>query len=128
LWQVTSPLLGLILAMLTLMTACSATARNSVGAPLAPSPRVLMQPANGATGINPVGPTQISVIGGVFDAVRLANPGGKAVAGALSANKTVWTVSEPLGYDKTYTWSGTATGSDGKQIPSPRLVPHYQAR
>lgn len=118
-WSLKTPLMALLFAVLTVITACSATARNPgpAGPPLAQPPKVVMQPSDGATGVNPVGPARVSVTGGVFDAIQLTNPAGKAVAGQLSADKTVWTLSEPLGYDKTYTWSGTATGPEGGQVP-----------
>lgn len=113
-------LVGLVLAVLTAITACTATARNpgsGGGRPLTQPPKVVLQPSDGATQVNPVGRIQVSVSGGVLEAVRLTNPTGKSVAGQLSTDKTVWSVSEPLGYDRTYTWSGTATGSDGSPVP-----------
>ena len=119
-WRFRIPLLGLMLAMLTLITACGATGKSSAGAvdrPVTQPPRIVLQPSDGATGVNPVAVTKVSVTGGSFNMVRLVNPAGKAVAGQFSPDRTAWAVSEPLGYDKTYTWSGIATGSDGKQIP-----------
>jgi hypothetical protein len=76
-----------------------------------------MQPVDGATDVNPVNRISIAVRGGAFDAVGLTSPTGKAVIGQLSADRTTWTVGEPLGYGKTYAWSGTAVDSDGVQIP-----------
>ena len=35
----------------------------------------------------------------------------------MSADETSWTLAEPLGYGKTYTVTGTATGTDGKSVP-----------
>ena len=37
--------------------------------------------------------------------------------GQLAPDKKTWTVGEPLGYGKTYTWAGTAKGIDGKSAP-----------
>ncbi|MGH3794071.1 MAG: L,D-transpeptidase [Pseudonocardiaceae bacterium] len=76
------------------------------------SAQVVTQPSDGATGVSPTSPVQVSVTDGVLDAVALTNPEGRAVAGQLSPDKTSWTTTEPLGYAKTYTWSGTATGLD----------------
>jgi lipoprotein-anchoring transpeptidase ErfK/SrfK len=42
---------------------------------------------------------------------------GKAIAGAFNQDRTVFMTTEPLGYDSTYTWSGSAVGHDGKAIP-----------
>lgn len=76
------------------------------------SPQVVTEPSDGATGISPVAPVRVSVSNGVLDTVSLTNPEGKAVAGQFAADKSSWTATEPLGYAKTYTWSGTATGID----------------
>jgi lipoprotein-anchoring transpeptidase ErfK/SrfK len=46
----------------------------------------------------------------------LTNPDGKPVNGRLSDDKRTWTATEPLGYGKTYTWSGNAVGADGAQV------------
>ena len=39
------------------------------------------------------------------------------VAGALNRDRTIYTITEPLGYDATYTWNGSAVGHDGKAVP-----------
>jgi lipoprotein-anchoring transpeptidase ErfK/SrfK len=108
-----------MLVILTVVIACAATACTPATAldfAFVQPPRVVIQPSDGATAVNPLDQAWVAVSGGVFDAVRLTNPAGNAVTGHLSADKAIWTVSEPLGYDKTYTWSGTVTGSDGTQI------------
>ena len=105
----------LVLGLLITVSGCAgAPALSFVSVP---RPQVVMQPGDGATGVNPVGRIWIAVRDGTFNAVGLTSPAGKAVAGQLSADRTTWTVGEPLGYDKTYTWSGTAIDSDGVQIP-----------
>ncbi|MGH3897912.1 MAG: L,D-transpeptidase [Pseudonocardiaceae bacterium] len=76
------------------------------------SARVVTQPSDGATGIIPTAPVRVSVSNGVLDAVALTNSEGKAVVGQFSPDKSIWTTTEPLGYAKTYRWSGTATGID----------------
>ena len=53
---------------------------------------------------------------GKIDNVSLAKPDGGTVAGQLSSDKASWSTSEPLGYGKTYTWHGTATGTDNKPV------------
>ena len=105
----------LVLGLLITVSGCAgAPALNFVSVP---RPQVMMQPGDGATGVNPVGRIWIAVRDGTFNTAGLTSPAGKAVAGQLSADRTTWTVGEPLGYDKTYTWSGTAIDSDGVQIP-----------
>lgn len=76
------------------------------------SAQVVTQPGDGATDVTPIAPVRVSVNNGVLDVVSLTNPEGKAVAGQLSSDRSSWTTTEPLGYAKTYTWSGTATGVD----------------
>ncbi|MCA1703574.1 MAG: L,D-transpeptidase family protein [Actinobacteria bacterium] len=76
------------------------------------SAQVVTQPSDGATDVTPTAPVRVSVSNGVLNAVSLTNPEGKAVAGQFSSDRTSWTAAEPLGYAKTYTWSGTATGID----------------
>ncbi len=76
------------------------------------SAQIATQPSDGDTGVSPTAPVRVSVSHGVLNAVTLTNPEGKAVAGQFSSDKLSWTATEPLGYAKTYTWSGTATGID----------------
>jgi lipoprotein-anchoring transpeptidase ErfK/SrfK len=73
---------------------------------------VVTQPSDGADSVSPIEPVRALVSNGVFDTVALTNPEGKQVAGQFSPDRTSWTATEPLGYGKTYTWSGTATGAD----------------
>jgi lipoprotein-anchoring transpeptidase ErfK/SrfK len=76
------------------------------------SAQVVTQPSDGASGVTPTAPVRVSVSHGVLNAVSLTDPEGKAVAGQFSSERSGWTTTEPLGYAKTYTWSGTATGID----------------
>lgn len=69
-WRpVTIPLVGLMIAVLTVITARSTTARNPDAAgdsPLAPQPKAVIQPVDGATEVNPVSPIRVSVTGGAW--------------------------------------------------------------
>ncbi|CAM3449600.1 Ig-like domain-containing protein [Kibdelosporangium persicum] len=80
-------------------------------------PTVTTQPANGAADANPGGTIQAAVENGTINEIRLSNPEGKEVKGTLAADKKTWSVGEHLGYGKTYTWSGTAVGGNGQQVP-----------
>jgi lipoprotein-anchoring transpeptidase ErfK/SrfK len=82
-----------------------------------PPAKVTLQPASGAVDVSPVAPVKVTVADGTIESLTLTNPTGKQVIGRLSADKTSWAVGEPLGYGKTYTWSGTAKGVDGKTAP-----------
>ncbi len=78
---------------------------------------VATSPANGATDVNPTNPVTVTVDHGKLTQVGLTNAEGKPVAGTLSEDGHSWRATEPLGYGKRYTYSGTATGADGKPVP-----------
>jgi len=82
-----------------------------------PPAKVTLEPTSGATDVSPVAPVKVTVADGTIESLTLTNPTGKQVIGRLSADKTSWAVGEPLGYGKTYTWAGTAKGTDGKTAP-----------
>lgn len=110
----------LILAVLLGLTACSAApdAPSSPTAPVAVENKakaaLTVTPASGE-GISPAGPFQVGVTGGALTAVALTGADGRVVKGELAADK--WVATEDLGYDKAYTWSGTAKGEDGAEVP-----------
>ncbi|WP_225978110.1 L,D-transpeptidase [Gandjariella thermophila] len=79
--------------------------------------KITTEPADGASDVSPTGPITVTAAEGTLDEVRLSNPEGAPVAGRLAADRHSWTTTEPLGYDRTYTWSGTARGTDGKPVP-----------
>ncbi|MFI7679850.1 Ig-like domain-containing protein [Actinophytocola sp. NPDC049390] len=97
-------------------TSTSSETPEQQAAPKPPA-KVALTPASGATDVSPVAPVKVTVADGTIEALTLTNPTGKKVIGQLSADKTSWTVGEPLGYGKTYTWAGTATGTDGETAP-----------
>jgi len=82
-----------------------------------PPAKITLDPLSGAVDVSPSAPVKVAVADGTIEALTLTNPTGKQVAGQLSPDKTAWTVGEPLGYGKTYTWAGTAKGVDGKSAP-----------
>ncbi|OLR90813.1 L,D-transpeptidase [Actinokineospora bangkokensis] len=84
---------------------------------VATSAAVTTTPAAGAVDVAPGVPASVTVAGGSLVEVALTNPDGKRVAGNLAADKKSWVTTEDLGYGKTYTWSGTATGADGAAVP-----------
>ncbi|MDT5164917.1 MAG: hypothetical protein QOC88_1811 [Mycobacterium sp.] len=75
------------------------------------------RPADKATKVLPTAPISVEVRDGWFQHVALTKPDGKVVAGALNRDRTLFTLTEPLGYDATYTWTGAAVGHDGKTVP-----------
>lgn len=127
-WRKRSPkhLLGWVLVAIVLVTAGvtvafspmahgqvpAGPARSDLpGVPII-SPTIVTEPRNGTADVSPIALVRVSVTNGVLDKVSLTNPEGKQVAGRFSSDRSSWTVTEPLGYAKTYTWSGTATGID----------------
>ncbi len=81
-----------------------------------PAPSLTFRPANAASDVLPTAPVSVEVRGGWFQHVALANSAGKVVAGTISQDRTLFTTTEPLGYDFTYTWTGSVVGRDGKPV------------
>jgi hypothetical protein len=107
-------------AVLAATTACTATplaGQASQAAEAGPVASVTASPALGDTSLSPTEPVSIWVDRGTITALTVTSPAGAQVSGTLSADKKSWTLDEPLGYGKTYTVSGTATGTDGKAVP-----------
>ena len=112
----------LAIAALGATAACSgATSQEGgqavVATSAAPLAVVTATPALGDTALAPADPLTITVAQGTITALTVSNPEGAPVKGTLAADKTSWTLAEPLGYGKTYTVTGTALGSDGKSVP-----------
>jgi lipoprotein-anchoring transpeptidase ErfK/SrfK len=83
-------------------------------APAAPDATLAFSPKNGSKGAAVTKPVVVTAEGGTLTAVSVRNSEGKAVKGALNAEKTTWTSAEPLGYEKSYSVSATAQNADGK--------------
>ncbi|WP_328841739.1 L,D-transpeptidase [Nakamurella leprariae] len=92
----------------------SSSSSSTVAAPVA---AVTASPAFGSSDLSPVDPITVSVAQGTITDFTLTNPAGEPVDGTLAADGTSWTVGEPLGFGKTYTATGSATGTDGKVVP-----------
>ena len=82
-------------------------------APVLPKAVITATPAAG-TSVSPVQPVTVAVTDGKLTSVKLLNPEGKAVTGALAADGTSWKSIEELGYSKTYSLSAVAVDADGK--------------
>ncbi len=108
-----------LLAVAVLLAGCSGTGGSwgASSAPPRPQAQVSTLPGDHATDISPTQPVSVRVTGGALRQVALTNPDGKVVAGMLSADQHSWTSTEPLGYGRTYTWSGTAVGPDAIPVP-----------
>ena len=82
--------------------------------PPAPAARLAVSPRNGTADYSVVKPVVVTAEAGTLSSVSVRNADGKAVRGALSADKTSWTSTEPLGYDRTYSVNAVAANEDGK--------------
>lgn len=65
----------------------------------------------------PTQPVTVTVAHGVIDTVTMAGRDGTPVAGEVSADHKTWTLGQNLVFGEVYTVTGTATGSDGRQVP-----------
>jgi lipoprotein-anchoring transpeptidase ErfK/SrfK len=86
-------------------------------APPTPVAAVAYTPAAGATAIPVRKPATVSVSNGTLTTASLKNAKGDEVEGKFNADRTTWSTTEPLGYGGSYTWAGTATGTDGLPLP-----------
>lgn len=109
--------LGLGVFAPSVLAACGGTTAKQAEKKEQSAPQLKYQPANATDNVVPIAPVSVEVNDGWFQRVTLSNSSGKAVAGAFNQDRTVYTTSEPLGYDQTYTWSGSAVGHDGKAVP-----------
>ena len=104
-----------ILAAPGVLAAC--LGRGGTGSTPLAEPTVSLSPAAGTTGVLPTAAVSARVADGWFQRIALTNPDGKAVAGALNLDRTVFAVTEPLGYGNVYTWAGSVVGRDGRTRP-----------
>ncbi|MGW0517183.1 L,D-transpeptidase [Crossiella sp. NPDC003009] len=73
-----------------------------------------LTPADAAGNVAPGEPVTVVATNGTLGEVSLVNAEGKQVAGELAPDKTKWTSTEALGYDKKYTLTAAGKGTDGK--------------
>lgn len=109
---------AVLLVVIALVAGCSAGGDGKSGGSAAGSvAEVTTTPGDADEDVNPVAPVTVTVANGTIDQVALTNAAGKQVQGELSQDRRTFRITEPLGYDAIYTWSGTAVGSDGKAVP-----------
>ncbi len=86
-----------------------------------PPPRpvavVSASPAFGTTAMPPAQPVTIKVARGTIDSLTMAARDGTQVAGKVAADRKAWTLGQNLAFGEVYTVTGTATGTDGRQVP-----------
>lgn len=109
--------LGLGVFAPPILAACGGSPSKQSQKKEPPAPQLKFQPGNAVANVRPTAPISVQVGDGWFQKVALTNSAGKVVAGSFNSDRTVYTITEPLGYDATYTWSGSVVGHDGKTIP-----------
>jgi lipoprotein-anchoring transpeptidase ErfK/SrfK len=89
---------------------------TSTSASPSPHPTVLNTSFISGHAISPTTPVTLTVAHGKLTGVKMVNPAGKVVTGALSADGTSWHNTEPLGYAKTYRITATGTDASGTDV------------
>jgi len=80
--------------------------------------RLTVTPRDGSDGQAVTTPVAVRAVGGTVSSVSLRNGDGRPVAGTFSADRTRWTSTEPLGYDKSYSLAAVAANADGRTTQS----------
>lgn len=116
------PVFGLLLVLTLGLAACGGSGDNESGnsaddtsgkQPTQSPADIEFTPKDGATDVSPQDDIKVSTADGKIEKVALKNEDGKKVDGELADDGKSWEASEPLGYGKKYTWSGTVL--DDKQ-------------
>ncbi|MFD1147431.1 L,D-transpeptidase [Saccharothrix hoggarensis] len=116
--------IGLVATLITSCSSGSAATGDGAGEPSTttsstppPKPVTLTTgPADAAVDVPPGVPVVATASDGKITQATLTNADGKVVAGQVSPDGLVWTNTEPLGYQKTYTLAVTGQGTDGKPV------------
>jgi lipoprotein-anchoring transpeptidase ErfK/SrfK len=94
-------------------TSTAPAGRSTAPVAVAAPARLAVSPANGARGVSPASPVRVSAASGRLTSVTVTNADGKRVAGALGAGGGTWRSTEDLGYDRAYSVTALAVGSNG---------------
>lgn len=101
------------------LAACSGKTPLSQDEPeAAPAePTLKYSPEGDTVDVVPTSEVGVEISDGWIQRIALTNAAGKVVSGRLNQDRTAFTVTEPLGFGATYTWSGSVVGQDGKTVP-----------
>lgn len=92
------------------------TTSSSKPPPPPPPAVVTANPANGAEGIDPLAPVTVTVAKGTLESVRMTNPDGVEIPGALAPDKLSWTAQTELGYGRAYTLVSSARSASSGAV------------
>jgi lipoprotein-anchoring transpeptidase ErfK/SrfK len=95
----------------------AAVAGTAAPAPAPPVATVAATPAFGSPGMAPAGPVTVTVTHGVIDSLTMTAADGTPVTGAISTDRSSWTLTQKLAFGSVYTVTGTATGIDHQPVP-----------
>ncbi|GAB2460286.1 L,D-transpeptidase [Jatrophihabitans fulvus] len=70
----------------------------------------------GLTHANPAEPVEVKATNGTLTSVKLVNPAGLSVSGAMADDGTSWHTTEDLAYSRTYTLVAQAKNADGATV------------
>jgi lipoprotein-anchoring transpeptidase ErfK/SrfK len=112
--------IGLCLLISLTLSACSSggwdvfprTGSTSSAEPH--GPKITLNLKDGASDVAPNKPVEVRISDGKLESVKVTNPAGKEVKGALAGEGTIWKSAEPLGYDRKYTVTAKGSGNGGK--------------
>ncbi|MGV0905839.1 L,D-transpeptidase [Mycobacterium novum] len=99
------------------LAGCFGRAGNSADNAPPAAPALSFEPPVGQTEVLPTAEITVTVSDGWFQRAALTSPAGKVLSGTFNRDRTRYTVTEPLGYDAVYTWSGSVVGHDGNAVP-----------
>lgn len=94
------------------VTSTATAAVTSSGVP-APKVRYSVTPAFGTTDLAPDAKVSLTVFSGTISDLTVKGDDGAPVTGTLSDDESTWTLNQRLGYNTTYTFTGTAAAEDG---------------
>jgi lipoprotein-anchoring transpeptidase ErfK/SrfK len=89
------------------------SAAPTTSPPAAPA-RLVITPRNGTDDQSVTAPVTVRAVGGTVSTVSLRNEEGKLVTGTFNSDRTAWTSTQPLGYDKRYALAAVAANADGR--------------
>lgn len=125
-------LAGFAAGLALFVAACSGSSEPGSDSADPPAATISVEPAAGATEIDPLSPVRVSTSDGKLTSVTMTNEQGRAVEGVFTPDQTAWKPSEPLGYGRTYTVVAealTVTGPVGPITSSfSTLAPNNQTK
>lgn len=91
----------------------------STAVPTAPgsSVNIITTPNFGSVDLAPTTPISVTVFNADITNMVVTAADGSALTGAVSADGSTWTLGQKLAYAQTYNFAGTATGTDGIEVP-----------